>query len=311
MSYQRPLSYFGGLIVPDKVKIILNTRGNPSYGQRQTALIQRALRSAGLKCDLATTRGPGHGLELARQAAGEDWPTIVAAGGDGTVNEVVNGIMAAPTLQRDVALGIIPLGTANDLATMLGLPRSIEAACQRLAAGHTRQIDLGLVNGRYFANNSAVGLEPMVTLAHEQLRRVRGSSRYVLAALKAIASAHPWQMGITWDDGTFEGPTTLVSVGNSPRTGGAFYMTPQAKLDDGYLDFVYAFGMGRLRLLALLPRTFAGKHVNHPLVVQKRTRQLSITVEPASPIQADGEVFEKAAVKIDYRIVPHQLRVLV
>lgn len=297
--------------MPDKVKIILNTRGNRSYGQRQAALIERAIQAAGLKGDLVLTDRPGHGLELARQAANEGWSTIVAAGGDGTVNEVINGFLKAPTARPEITLGIIPIGTANDLATMLGLPRQLEAACRRLTAGQTRRIDLGLVNGRYFANNSAVGLEPIVTLAHEQLRQIKGSIRYVLAALKGIASAHPWQMRIAWDKGAFEGPTTLVSVGNSPRTGGAFYMTPKAKLDDGYLDFVYAFGMSRPQLLALLPRTFSGTHVHHPLVVHQRTRQLSITVEPASPIQADGEVFEKAAVKIDYQIIPQQLRVLV
>jgi len=296
--------------VTDKIKVILNIHGGRLGGRAKIALVEEAMTIANLDYHLSPTTYAGHGTELARQAALEGWPIIVAAGGDGTINEVVNGLMQAAQGGTPSSLAILPLGTANDLADMLNLPRDLVAASQRIATGNVRLIDLGVVNGHFFANNSAVGLEPVVTLQHDKMRRVKGNIRYILAALKAIATARPWSMRLDWGHGMFEGPLTLVSVGNSARTGGAFFMTPQAELDDGLLDFVYAFGMSRLKMLTLLPQTFKGKHIHHPTVSYLKTKTLSITAAPATPIQADGEIIDKEAVEINYRIVPQILRVI-
>ncbi len=294
-----------------KVKVVLNSCGGRLNSQAKIALVEKAMQAAGLDYQLEPTDYPNHGLELARQAALDGWPVVVAAGGDGTINEVVNGLMQAAGDSEPATLGILPLGTGNDLADMLKLPGDIATACQRIAAGNTRPIDLGIVNGHYFANNSAVGLEPMVTVEHEKIRRLKGDIRYIVAALKAIANAKPWHMRLKWDNGAFEGPLMLVSVGNSPRTGGAFYMTPQAKMDDGLLDFVYAFGMSRWQLLRLLPKTLSGKHIHHPLVSYLKTTTLSITASPPTPVHADGEVIDQTATEIKYQIIPQKLRIIV
>ncbi|MCB0207922.1 MAG: diacylglycerol kinase family lipid kinase [Anaerolineae bacterium] len=296
--------------MPTSVKVILNTYGGLLKHQEKINIVEQALQTAGLDYQLVPTEHVGHALELARQAALESWPIIVAAGGDGTINEVLNGLMQAdPNTQRST-LGIIPLGTCNDLADALALPRDVTAACRRLVEGQTRIIDIGQVNGRYFGNNSAVGLEPMVTIAQNTMRRF-GSARYMLAAVKTILSSQSWSMRLVWDHGIYEGSVTLVSVGNNTRTGGAFYMTPKACLDDGLLDFVYAFGMGRLQMMRLLPQTFSGKHINHPLVAYQQTTKLSITATPTTPIQADGEIIETDAVEINYQILPNKLRVII
>jgi diacylglycerol kinase (ATP) len=294
--------------VPDRVKIILNAQGGRLNSQAKLKLIEQGMAAAGLEYDLTETAYPNHGLELARQAAGEGWPVIVAAGGDGTVNEVVNGLMQGA---GQSALGIIPFGSANDLADVLELPRDVTAACQRIAAKNIRLIDVGLVNDRYFVNNSAVGLEAMVAVTQDQMRYIRGMSRYVAAALKTILKAQSWSMRLEWDKGIFEGPVVLVSVGNSHRTGGAFYMTPQARLDDGLLDFIYALNMSRWQMLKLLPQTFSGKHVDHALIVYLQTKTLSITVTPVTPIQADGEIIDKTATHIHYQILPQKLQVII
>jgi len=294
--------------VPDRVKIILNAHGGRLNGQAKMKLIEEGMAAAGLDYDLTETTHRNHGLDLARQAAEEGWPVIVAAGGDGTVNEVVNGIMQGA---GHSALGIIPFGSANDLADVLKLPRNVTAACQRIAAKNTRPIDVGLVNGRYFVNNSAIGLEAIVTVTQDQMRYIQGMPRYVAAAIKTILKAQSWDMRLEWDNGIFEGPAILVSVGNSHRTGGAFYMTPQAKLDDGLLDFIYALDMSRWQILNLLPKTFSGKHVNHALIVYLQTKTLTITVSPSTPIQADGEIIDKTATEIHYQILPKKLRVIV
>lgn len=151
----------------------------------------------------------------------------------------------------------------------------------------------------------------MVTIAHDQMRWIKGNLRYILAALKSIFSAKPWTMRLTWPNGIFEGPIALVSVGNNCRTGGEFYMTPNAKMDDGLIDFVYATGLSRWQMLSLLPKTFSGKHIDHPQVVYHQTTALKITVSPSTAIQTDGEIIEHNATEINYRIIPQKLRVIV
>ncbi len=295
----------------NKVKVILNPLGGRLNQQDKINILEQALRQVGLQYDLELTAYPGHGIEVARHAAQEGWAVVAAAGGDGLVNQVLNGLIQAAGQGEAGILGIIPLGTANDLADALGLPENPLAACQRIAAGQTRLIDVGQVNNRCFANNSAVGLEPVITMEHERIRFVKGKVRYLLAALRGIINAKPWQMRISWDHSQYEGPVTLVSVGNARRTGGSFYMTPQASLDDGLIDFIYAAGMARWQMLQLFPHTLKGTHIHHPLVVYKRTTALSITcLHPTTPIQADGEIIDRHATQIDYRLIPGKLRVI-
>lgn len=293
-------------------KIILNPYAGRWKAQRAIPDVEQACGEVGLEYELVLTKGPDHGIELARQAVLDGYSPIISAGGDGSISEVVNGMLAASGGEcPPVPLGIIPLGSADDLADMLGLPKDPLAACRAIVAGHERRLDLGRVNGRYFDNNSAVGLEPMVTITQEQMTRVKGTPRYILAAVKTILAHHPWRMRLEWDGGEYEGPTTLVSVGNTRRTGGAFFMTPRAEPDDGLLDFVFAAGMGRLRLLRLLPTTFDGSHIEQPEVRYERTTRLDITCDLPTPIQADGELFERAATHIAYEVLSSHLRVLV
>jgi diacylglycerol kinase (ATP) len=156
-----------------------------------------------------------------------------------------------------------------------------------------------------------MGLEPMVTITERRMKRIKGTPRYILAALKAIVNHEPWRVRLVWDDGEYEGVAALVSVGNTRRTGGAFWMTPRAEPDDGYLDFVFAGELGRLKLLRLLPTTFDGSHVERPEVTYVRTTRLTIDCDPPTPIQADGELFELSASHIEYTILPGGLRLIV
>ncbi len=292
-------------------KIIVNPYSGRWKAKAAIPDIERACQKIGLDYELAATDAPNHGTELAREAAQAGFSPIVVVGGDGGISEVVNGLMQAAGDEMAVPLGIIPMGTANDLADVLELEKDVEKACRAILAGHTRAIDVGCVNGRFFDNNSAIGLEPMVTIAQAAMKRVKGTPRYILAALKAILGHKPWNMRLTWDDGEYEGPIALVSVGNTYRTGGAFRMTPRAEPDDGYLDFVFTGKMGRLKLLRLLPTTFDGSHIEHPDVTYARTTHLTIECDPPTPIQADGELFDLSASHIEYTIMPGRLPVIV
>lgn len=293
--------------------VILNPYANRWIAGRREAELKSSLKAVGLNFDLFVTEYPGHAIQLAFSAAKDGNFPLIAVGGDGTYSEVVNGLLQAiPVNGKPVGpVGFIPFGTGNDLSDMLGLPRELDKAAQVLVDGHTTIIDLGKVNGRYFDNNSAIGLEPVVTLENVRLTWLRGVVRYLVSALIGIFKNPSWEGEIVWDSGDYSGSLTLVSVGNSQRTGGTFYMTPNASLSDGLLDFVFAPKLNRRRLLTLLPKAQTGDHIHDPAITEERTSRLTIRTKTPTPIQADGEVFELGATEIVYEIVPNALQVIV
>jgi diacylglycerol kinase (ATP) len=296
-------------------RVILNPYSGRYTGRRRWPAAQAALQAAGFAHELVTTERPGHARELARDAALAGCSPIVAAGGDGTVSEVVNGLADAAEDGRPLGpIGILPVGTANDIVDTLGIPRDLDAAARVLAQGRTRPMDLGQVNGRLFVNNSAIGLEPFVTLIQQRFRRIQGPPRYLLAALRGIMARPRWNMRLEWDGGEDDGPVSLVAIGNGPRSGGLFYMAPHADPFDGRLTFVYGYRAGRLQLLRLLPRTMrpaAGSYVEMDGIREIHTTWLRVRIDPPAPAHADGEVFATAIGELEYRILPARLQVLV
>jgi diacylglycerol kinase (ATP) len=219
----------------------------------------------------------------------------------------VNGLYRAKPEGVLGPLGIIPLGTANDLANNLEHPLSIERAVEIILQGKTCRLDLGKVNDWVFANNSAIGLEPVVTIFNIRMTRWRGVVRYLIAALRAINSKPEWSMQVRWDDGEYDGPVSLVSVGNCPVTGGLFRMAPAADPADGLLTFVYGYAPTRTAMLRLLPRTISGAYVNDPAIHQHHTQTITIQCQPPTPLQADGELRSEGLTEIEYSILPSRL----
>lgn len=303
-----------------KAKVILNPYANRWQAQAKASTMMAALKTAGITAELAITDGPQHGIHLARQtteaAASAGYAAIIAAGGDGTINEVINGVLqATPEGEPTLPFGIMPIGTANDFAKMQGLSLDLVLAAQTIAAGHTRQIDAGAINGswgadtRYFINNSAVAMEPMITIENIRMKRLSGEARYMVALVKGIFKLKAWQMQISWDGGGFNGPAYLLSVCNGPRTGG-FQMAPGAQVDDGLFDIVFAPEVPKTRVLAILLKLLKGEHIHHPAVTFTRTTQINLTSSPGTPIHADGELFTEAATAVSYQILPHRVTLL-
>ncbi len=291
-------------------RVILNPYSARWKARQRWPEAASALEAAGIVFDMVETSGPGDGILKAEQAAREGRFPVIAAGGDGAIGEVVNGLYKHNPDGILGPVGIMPLGTANDLAVNLGLPLELKAAAEAIASGKTRRIDLGMANDWVFDNNSAVGLEPVVTLYNIRMVRLKGVVRYLVAALRAIWQGPSWNAVITWDDGEYKGPVSLVSVGNCAITGGLFRMAPAAIPDDGKLTFVHAFAPSRGKMLALLPRTISGTYVDDPAVHQHHTTRLSIEFETDSPIQLDGEIRSEALRKVEYSVLPGKLDIL-
>lgn len=288
-------------------KVILNPYAARWVADKRQPEVESALKAAGIDYQLVRTEYPGHGNLLAEEAVREGFSPIISAGGDGSNGDVLNGMQRARPGAVLESFGVLPLGTANDLVLNLGLPKELAAAARCIAASKTRRIDLGHINDWIFANNSAVGLEPVVTLYNISMVRLRGVIRYIVAALRAINRKSEWNMSLEWDDGSYEGPISLVSVGNCPVTGGVFRMAPAADPADGYLTFVYGYVKTRRRMLALLPKLMTGEHVKDPALHQHHTRRLVIHSKTPSPLQVDGEIREEAGRQFVYECLPASL----
>lgn len=303
-------------------KVILNPYAGRWSAAERKSDVERALLKNGIDYDLAVTERPDHGMELAAKAVRDGFSPIIAVGGDGSINEVVNGMVNIHMdgeIEELPPLGIIPLGSANDFTVNLDLPIDLTAAAQIISMGNFRMMDIGQVTfgntlkHRIFDNNSAIGLEPSITLIQAKMKRLRGVIRYILATLIGVLHNPQWKMHIEWENGEYYGPVTLVTVGIHPLTGGVFYVTPHADPFDGLLTFVYGFMPTRLQILRILPKTMKpanGNYVEHPDIHEVHTHWLRIQSDTPTPLHADGVILSEGIQKIKYKILPAKLPVL-
>jgi diacylglycerol kinase (ATP) len=296
-------------------KVILNPYSNRWNSQARWPEAEAALKAAGVNFELAVSEKKGGITALAEQAAREGFSPIIAAGGDGTIGEAVNGMArAAGSLNKPIGpFGIMPLGSANDLVDNLGIPKDLTAAANVIAAGKTDLIDILKCNDKYFVNNSAAGLEPYVTTKQEKIHWIKGILRYLVAAVQGIMDKPEWQVKMEWDGGSYNGPLSLVSVGNAPRTGGVFFMTPHADPRDGKLTFSYGYRNSRLGLFQALPRTMkpgAGSFIEMEGMYEINATHLTIELDKPSPAHTDGELFPNPVQTLRYNIFPKKLQIL-
>lgn len=302
--------------------VILNPYAGRWKGQEKREEMETALREVGIDYKLVLTERAGHGSELAAWAIREGYNPVISAGGDGSISEVVNGMIdgaGSPEAIRSIPFGVIPLGTANDFSVNLQLPLDIPSAVQVIARGQSRHIDLGEVcfgtekQLRFFDNNSAIGLEPSITLIQQRITRLRGVMRYLVATLIGVYHNPQWVMQIDWEGGHYHGMANLVTVGNSPLTGGLFYMTPHATPYDGLLTFVYGVVPTRMKILSILPKTMKpgeGSYVEQPSIHEFHSPWVRIHSETPTPLHADGEIQSETVQDLEYRVLPGCLPVL-
>ena len=262
---------------------------------------------------------PGQATDYAQEAAEAGYDIVTAVGGDGTVHEVVNGLMRVPAEKRPT-LGMIPLGSGNDFAFGVGLPLVAGEAVKHLFEGTTRMVDAAKItdgSGRseYFDNTAHIGFGGAVSIASRKITRIYGFAMYLTATLQTVAvNYHAPKMKITLDDETFERQLTAFVIANGSREGGGFNIAPDAEMDDGILDYVFVEKVGRVRILRLLPDIMNGTHLRHSVVKTGKTKRLSIESDIGLPIHADGEIFgpwEADIRRIDVEIIPGALTVAV
>lgn len=284
---------------------------NPAAGKRRARRrLERWQHELKDRADFRPTERPGHARDMARQAASEGFKVVGAAGGDGTVHEVLNGLMEAKV--PGVRLGLLPIGSANDFAYSLDAGKSGTPAIRSIDVGRIRSE--GGNRAAYFGCCAGLGFNACVTVESRRLKHLQGLALYGVAALQALVRhfTHP-VLEITFDDQSpWRTPTLLLSVLNGRREG-SFPLAPQAEIDDGQFDFVHAGALTRWQVLRLLPRlSLYGPPAEYPHVRQGHCRRVLVRSDEPLMIHIDGEFFclpEEAIRDVEITIQPRILEV--
>ncbi len=301
--------------------VLLNPAARGGRNARLRGVLADHLAAAGVDADVVETAGPGDAERIAREIGGVGG-LVVVAGGDGTVHEAVNGLAGT-----DGTLGVLALGTGNDYAGALGMARDLGAACRQLATAPRRVVDVGHVrwtdaagatHERLFANAVGIGFDAYASALAAETKWLGGRAAYLAAVARALWAWRRPSVSVRMqapgaDGGPLDvaGPLFLCEVGNGPSIGGGFRLTPDAVLDDGWLDVCHVRHLPTRRALWLLPQTFNGSHVTAPEATMARVPSVTLTAGPGGVgIQAEGEVLAADAVEVRVEVRPAALRVV-
>ena len=254
--------------------------------------------------DFMVTEDPLHATELARTHA-RDYDLVVAFGGDGTVNEVVQGLVGGNT-----PLAVIPYGTGNDFARSAGIPLGLEAAMDLLCQGTATPCDAGLVNGRYFVNAVGIGFDGRVNYEAGKIRWLRGPLAILLAIFRTMRFWEAVPMTLTVDGQTISGTTYLVNIGNGPFVGGGLKLTPAARIDDGMLGVCHVADIAPLKIILNFGRLKTGTADTLDEVTIFTGSNITVESELPMPVHVDGEVLGLEIHKLDLRIFPGAIRLV-
>ena len=279
--------------------VILNPAARSEKAKRWRARVESVARG----CVICATSRAGEAETLARHAAQEGFEKIVAAGGDGTINEVVNGLAGS-----NAALGLLPIGTMNVFATELGLPAHDLALCWQIIQGeHTRLVDLPSANGKFFVQLAGVGLDAQVVKETSlTLKRSFGPLSYLISAAQ-IAAREPPRLFLESENSPID-EGSFVLVGNGRLYGGPFPFFKQAIIDDGLFDVVVFKQLGYLEIIKYLQDVVFSSEIRVPEIEYFQTRRLRVTSDREVPVELDGELVGNCPV--EFQVRERTLRVL-
>lgn len=303
------------------IKIILNPWANRGKSKRfRNQLANFATQQTGV--ELMLTAGPGHAQQIAAEAVANGVDIVAAAGGDGTVHEVVNGMMQAQNGRSapHTRLAILPLGSGNDLAHALGIPNRLDQSLDRITSGSPKWIDLARIedeNGRfqYVDNNIGIGFDASVVIATESIRRISGFLMYFVATFQTLANQFEmFDLTMQFDEETVEARSFFLACGVGPRGGGGFRLTPHADLQDGLIDSCLVTELSRPRVLQFLPYALLGQHERASYVTLRQNETIRVMGKRPLPIHVDGEMFAYPADNIravTIKSVPQAIQVII
>ena len=297
-----------------KARLFVNPVSGKDLGADYLPAINERLRRRVGLMDIVMTVAEGDATTAAEQSVRDGYDHLFVAGGDGTLNEVLNGVAAVPDGLTKVVLGIIPLGTGNDLARALGFPEDVETAVDELLGSTPILADVGVVNGRHFLNVSGGGFIAEVSDAVDsQLKSVAGKLAYLIGGAQVLLTHEAIRTDLSWrdDSGSAERRLELhaFAVCNSRQIGGGRLIAPDAVINDGLLDVCLIASMPTIEFVALLRRVSTGDHVEDERVSYFRASEITMRFDRVVKVNTDGQVLE--ADECRYKILPRAARLLV
>jgi YegS/Rv2252/BmrU family lipid kinase len=307
------------LHMPARTLVIANPRSRNRATARQLKSLEAKLRSALGPLDVECTRAPRDAERIAREGVRSGIERVIVAGGDGTMSEVVTGLLSAK-LGDYASIGLLPLGTASDFARGLGQPPDVDAAIERLVAGKTSRVDAGRVTYRtderqevtgYFVNIASFGLSGVVDeLVNRATKFFGGRLSYMIGTVQAVARHRSDPVSISVDgEVVFDGPLSVAAVANGPYFGGGMRVAPSARIDDGVFDWVIVPGMSRVSLLRKFPLLYSGSHVRDPQILQGRGRVIEAR-GAAGPIRLDVDGEALGVLPARFELVPNAITLI-
>lgn len=298
-----------------KTELIINLTAGGGKPRPHLKTIFKYLKENGFNFKVSYTSHHGEAIELARKAADKGMDLIVSIGGDGTVNEIVNGIMKS---KNNPSLGIIPLGWANDFIKSVNIPSDITQACQILVQGKIKKIDIGVINSQiYFANICGVGFDAEVAQLANQMKskhpnlRILSAFVYVFATVKKLLSPFGYHnVKIKFNGQKIHSKILFIAISNGKFYGGRFKITPRAILDDGLLEICLVEEMGRFKYLSIIPKVFKGTHTSIKGISFYRAKEVVIESSEIILAQVSGEVIEGQK-KFTITLLPKSLKLIV
>lgn len=300
-----------------RAKVIINPAAGAHTTLKKWPQLSRILEKIGLAFDHQHTEGSGHAIEIAREAASDGYRCVIAVGGDGTVNEVANGILSTGA-SAEVSFGVVSTGTGSDFARSAGIPRDYINACSCLTSPKRLTIDAGIVeflkNGkkteRYFVNAAGIGFDAAAVESTEKMPKYFGGTIPYLAGLLRTLVGYRNKSVVMEIDSKRESLRVLsVMVSNGNYLGGGMKVAPGAAMNDSLLDVVVIGDVGKLDLLKSLPMIYKGTHENHPKVTIRKASRVSIETNDRVLVHADGELLGEGPAS--FRLIPAALNIIV
>jgi diacylglycerol kinase (ATP) len=300
-------------------KIILNPTAGNGNGLNAIPEIEKLLNQHNLSFDLVRTERVGHGIDLTRQAVKDGCKAIIAAGGDGTVNEVINGLVQCQLEGLTIPpLAVLAVGRGNDFAGSMGIPTDLEGGIQALIDDHRRTIDIGKVTGgifpqgRYFGNCVGIGFDAITTIEVHKLPRWGGFLGFLVAVLKTVFLYNKAPMAtIVYDEKSLTQRSLMISIMNGRRLGGNFLLAPNSEPDDGLFDLCIAEQMSSLAVIRMIPHFIRGDQATQPTIKTGQAAHITITgVDGPLPAQTDGEIICVDGTRLEVEVLPRQLEII-
>lgn len=298
---------------------IVNPISGRGAGSQAIAPLEAKLKEHGIEYELCTTTRPWHAAEMAQRAVADGWSHVIAVGGDGTSNEVLNGmVLAQQQAQGRATMGTLPVGTGNDFSYGTGVAQDFAEALEGILRDERITIDVGHVvggiypDGRYFGNGVGIGFDAVVGFEALKLRRLRGFAAYAVAAIKTISLYfRAPEVEIQLDDVNIVRRCLMVSIMNGRRMGGGFMMAPESVINDGLYDLCIVGQVGRLRILGLILEFMRGTQAGSEAVSMRRSSRVVVRArDGVLPAHADGETLCEEGQELTIQILPQELEVI-